>query len=119
MWRVWAWLAFLRHLDLVGVKQPFEQNFVLWNSVLPSTNLPDQSADPGELAWFYPGQWFGVDMPVPTIQLKWLRRAQQDYEYLILAQSRGEAINALQLARVLTKPVELSPGQTPTLRMHS
>ena len=36
---------------------------------------------------------------------------QQDYEYLLLAQERGEAINALQLARLITKPVELEQGQ--------
>jgi hypothetical protein len=107
--RVWAWLAFLRH----NVKHKIEQNFILWDTTLPITAGPDQPANPGELVWFYPGEWFGVDLPVPTVQLKWLRRAQQDYEYLLLAQIRGETINALQLARLITKPVELQPGQPP------
>ncbi|HET6250139.1 MAG TPA: hypothetical protein VFE47_20780 [Tepidisphaeraceae bacterium] len=111
--RVWAWLAFLRHLDGFGVRNVFEQNYILWNTTLPLAARPDQRADPGELIWFYPGDWFGVDMPVPTIQMKWLRRAQQDYEYLLLAQERGQAINALQLARLITKPVELEQGQRP------
>lgn len=98
--RIWAWLAFLRHADLV-----------LWNDSLPAVNAPLEPADPSSLVWFYPGQWFGIDQPLPTIQLKWLRRAQQDYEYLWLASQRGEVINALQMARLITKPVEIQPGQ--------
>ena len=111
--RMWAWLAFLRHLDVFGAKHPDEKNFIMWNSTLPLAGGPDEPAAPGELVWFYPGQWFGVDMPLATVQLKWLRRAQQDYEYLLLAQQRGEAINTLQLARLIAKPVELHPGQSP------
>ena len=57
---------------------------------LPSLSDPTAPADPNELIWFYPGEWFGLDQPVPTIQLKWLRRAQQDYEYLYLARQRGQ-----------------------------
>ena len=72
---------------------------------------PNDPADPNTLTWFYPGQWFGVSEPVPTIQLAWLRRAQQDYEYLWLAAQQGEVINALQMARLITKPVEIQPGQ--------
>src|SRR5206468_8180683 len=60
-----------------------------------------------------PGSWFGVDEPVPTIQLKWLRRAQQDFEYLFLARQRGELLNATVMARLLAKPVEIQPGQAP------
>jgi hypothetical protein len=98
--RVWAWLAFLRRADLI-----------LWDDVLPTVDSAGQPADPNTLTWFYPGKWFGVPGLVPTIQLEWLRRAQQDYEYLWLAAQRGEVINALQLARLITKPVEIRPGQ--------
>lgn len=109
---VWAWLAYLRHLDSFGVSHVFEQNLVVCDSTLPRTNSLEQPADPGDLVWFYPGEWFNADAPLATLQLKWLRRAQQDYEYLVLAQERGEPITALQLARLLTKPVELQPGQS-------
>jgi hypothetical protein len=51
---------------------------------------------------------------VPTVQLKWLRRAEQDYEYLHLARERGEVLNALLLARLITKPVKISPAKPPT-----
>src|SRR5690606_8386034 len=72
---------------------------------------PQEAADPNQMIWFYPGDWFGLDQPVPTIQLKWLRRAQQDYEYLYLAQERGEVLNALVMARLITKPVQIQPHQ--------
>lgn len=97
--RLWAFLAFLR-----------QAKFILWGSALPTLTDPTAPANPNELIWFYPGTWFGVDEPVPTVQLKWLRRAQQDFEYLWLAKDR-DMINALQMARLITKPVEL--GQSP------
>ena len=98
--RVWAWLAFLRGADLI-----------VWDHALPMVDSPEDPADPNTLTWFYPGKWFGVSDPVPTIQLTWLRRAQQDYEYLWLAAQRGEVINALQMARLMSKPVEIQSGQ--------
>jgi hypothetical protein len=85
--------------------------FVRWNSVLPKTNSPTELADPNDLVWFYPGSWFGVDGPVPTVQLKWLRRAQQDYEYIFLSRQRGNSIDPLVMARLMTKPVQLAPEQ--------
>jgi hypothetical protein len=100
--RVWAWLAFLRNAHLI-----------LWNQALPTVTQPTDPGDPNELVWFYPGEWFGLDHPVPSIQLKWLRRAQEDYEYLWLARQRGEVIHALQMARLITKPVQIATGQYP------
>ena len=49
--------------------------------------------------------------PVPTIQLKNLRRAQQDFEYLFIALQRGVGVNASLISRLITKPVEIQPGQ--------
>lgn len=100
--RVWAWVAFLRNATLIQ-----------WDNCLPTTSTLAQSADPNELVWFYPGEWFGTDQIVPTVQLKWLRRAQQDYEYLYLARERGSVLNVLPMARVLAKPVEIQPNQAP------
>jgi hypothetical protein len=100
--RVWSWLAFLRQASLIQ-----------WPSPLPRTGNPSEWADPNDVVWFYPGGWFGASEPLATIQLKWLRRAQQDYEYLWLARTRGETINAALLARLMTKPVEIRPGQVP------
>jgi hypothetical protein len=111
--RLWAWLSFLPlPPPQLGVQYGPVQ-FIRWTSALPKDSDPKQPADPNELIWFYPGSWFGVDQPVSTIQLKWLRRAQQDYEYLYLARQRGDVINALFMSRLMTKPVELQPDQQP------
>jgi hypothetical protein len=100
--RLWAWLAYLRRSQMIQ-----------WRTTLPTNENADLPADPSELTWFYPGEWFGVDEPLPTIQLKWLRRAEQDAEYLYLADQRGEKIRALVMARLITKPVEIPLTQVP------
>lgn len=100
--RLWAWLAYLRHADLIR-----------WSDALPDQDDPTAAAEPSKLTWFYPGSWFGVDEPVASIQLKWLRRAQQDYEYLLMAEQRGMRTDALLLARLITRQVELRPVQAP------
>jgi hypothetical protein len=110
--RLWAWLAYLR-----------QAQWISFADALPSLSDPTAPADPNELIWFYPGEWFGLDQPVPTIQLKWLRRAEQDYEYLKLVRDRADAakdangraarLTSLVMARLVTKPVEIQPGQTP------
>jgi hypothetical protein len=111
--RLWAWLSFLPlPPPALGVQYGPVQ-FIRWLGALPKDSDPKHPADPSELIWFYPGSWFGIDEPVPTIQLKWLRRAQQDFEYLYLARQRGDAINALFMARLMAKPVELQPNQQP------
>jgi hypothetical protein len=111
--RLWAWLSFLPlPPPQFGVRYG-PVRFIYWPSALPRNNEPEQAADPNELIWFYPGSWFGLDEPVPTIQLKWLRRAQQDFEYLFLAQQRGDMLNALYMSRLMSKPVEIQPGQSP------
>jgi hypothetical protein len=104
--RVWSWLAFLG-------PQAMSAQVIGWDGALPHTRSPDEAANPNDLTWFYPGRWFGIDEPVPTIQLKWLRRAQQDYEYLHLARQRGQVMYALIMARRMTRPVQTSPNEAP------
>jgi hypothetical protein len=79
--RLWAWLAFLRHADVI-----------VW---------PDTSN------WFYAGAPFEQSHPVASSQLLWLRRAEQDYEYLWLAQQRGQVALATQIAGLLTRFVQV------------
>ncbi len=100
--RLFAWLAYLRSADLV-----------MCGPSLPQTSDARESADPDDLTWFYPGEWFGLDQPVPTLQLKWLRRAEQDYEYLLVAKSRGDRVGPLLTARAITKPVQILNSQSP------
>ncbi len=97
-----AMLAFLRNVKLV-----------IWNDTLPEAVSIDQPSAAGETAWFYPGEWFALDRPLETIQLKWARRAQEDYEYLQLARQHGDGETAAQIARLLVRPVELRSGQQP------
>jgi hypothetical protein len=111
--RLWAWLSFLPLPPPQMNVQYGPVQTIRWSTALPRNDNPLQPADPSELLWFYPGSWFGVDEPVPTIQLKWLRRAQQDYEYLYLAKQRGDPLNTLLIARLMSKPVELLPGPEP------
>lgn len=97
--RVWAWLAYVRGASIIR-----------FDDVLPDAGQ-NERADPNALTWFYPGSWFGVEGPVPSLQLKWLRRAEQDFEYLTLADARGQRLNARLMARLLTRPVQVQPGQ--------
>src|SRR5439155_24839096 len=100
--RLWAWLAFLRQSQVIG-----------WDGALPHSHNAQEPADPNELTWFYPGRWFGVDEPVPTIQLKWLRRAQQDVEYLYIAKQRGQGTFLLVMSRARVEPVQMPPNEEP------
>jgi hypothetical protein len=111
--RLWAWFASVPlPPPPLGIQYGAVQ-YIRWPGALPKQDKPTDPADPNEMVWFYPGSWFGIDQPVPTLQLKWLRRAQQDFEYIYLARQRGETINALVMARLLSKPVELQPNQQP------
>jgi hypothetical protein len=96
-----AWLAFLRSAALIVADGP-----------LPGVDSGDDASSAIASPWFYPGSWFGMKEPVATVQLKWCRRAQQDYEYLWLARQRGDGDGALHVARLILKPVELADGQT-------
>ena len=96
--RLWGWLAFLRgatHLQPGAALPP------------PSDG---EAGDPTRMVLFYPGEAFGVSGPVPSVQLKWLRRAQQDYEYLHAAAARQEETYARVIARGLVRPVRVEAG---------
>jgi len=67
----------------------------------------DRSWDRGSrLALLYPGGPVGVEMPLPSLRLKALRRGQQDVEYLALLEERLE-LAPWQLRRMV---VELLPS---------
>jgi hypothetical protein len=98
-----AWLAFLRDADLLTCGAP-----------LPSTRSPADAVRADELPWFYPGSWYGIDGPLPTLQLKWLRQAAQDYQVLRLAAAAGDRDAALAVCRLIARPVELGASATPS-----
>jgi hypothetical protein len=102
--RLWSWLAYLREADMA-----------VFSATLPAEASPATPADPADLVWFYPGKWFNRPdlIAVPSVQLKWLRQGEQDYEYLQLARERGELMNTRVMARLMCKPVMIDVGQAP------
>ena len=100
--RLWAWLAYLRHADLIR-----------WSDALPDQDDPTAAADPSKLTWFYPGSWFGVDEPVASIQLKWLRRAAAGLRISFAGGAAWNADGCTAAGAMITRQVELRPVQAP------
>lgn len=98
--RTLAWLAFSRDASLVRFGQ-----------ALPEMAVSDQPARASQLPLFYPGQWYGTDAPLQTLSLKWIRQAEQDYEYLYEANQHGDRAVALKMCQLITRPVQLQPAQ--------
>lgn len=57
----------------------------------------------GEGSLVYPARAVGFDGVVPTIRLKALRDAIEDYEYLAILQRSGKAAEAQEVVRSLTQ----------------
>ncbi len=101
-----GWLAFLRDATVVTCGRP-----------LPSTAAAASAVPVDEVPWFYPGSWYGVDGPLPTLQLKWLRQAEQDYEVLRAAADAGDGPAAAATCRLIVKPVDVDGPATPVLSL--
>lgn len=95
------WLGFLRRARVIDV-----------GPVLPADAKPLTWQDPGQVVWFYPGEWFGLSEPVPSTQLKWFAQALQRAELLRIVAERGQRIDALVIAQLLLRPVALEPRQS-------
>jgi Domain of unknown function (DUF4091) len=54
---------------------------------------------PGEGLLVYPGADAGVDGPVPSMRLKWLRKGVEDYEYVEMLKQAGRGDWALSVIR--------------------
>jgi hypothetical protein len=86
-----------------------DASLILCPNSLPGPDNHITRAD--QLIWCYPGEAFGVDHPLATVQLKWIRQAEQDYEYLYLAAQHKDQAAALKMTQLLSRPVQLQPGQ--------
>jgi hypothetical protein len=65
------------------------------------------------LAWFYPGERFGIDGPIPTIRLKIQRNAVQDVNLLDrVAKARGETQYKADLAKQVPIRLWKQPSAT-------
>lgn len=94
-----AWQAFLQ-----GHEAIFLPHTTQWPEDLMTRSIeePEQRSD----TWLvYPGRFFGVDGPVPSMRLKQLRIGLQEYRYLRLLESLGRAETARLLAGSLIKAV--------------
>ncbi len=101
--RTLAWLAFSRDASLVLCGNP-----------LPVHLSEALHPQPGNrLTLCYPGAWFATDAPLATIQLKWLREAEQDYEYLMLASQADDRAVSLSMCQLTTRPLQLQAAQKP------
>lgn len=69
----------------------------------------------GDALLIYPGQFVGMDGPVPSIRLKALRRGSQDYEYMRLLAEKtggGQAVDEIADSVLFRAMHEaLKPGQ--------
>lgn len=78
--------------------------------VAPGVSSPSQPEVANRAVWFYPGDWFGTrGAAVPSIGIKWARRAQQDREIFELARRRGANVLAQTVARRATRIGENVP----------
>jgi hypothetical protein len=98
--RTLAWLAFARDASLV-----------LTGAALPDNGTKQTPVQADESPCFYPGQWYGIDGPLATLQLKWNRQAEQDFEYLFLASQHNDRSDALKMCQLITRQVQLQPAQ--------
>jgi hypothetical protein len=94
--RTEGWLAYQRGAALIH-----------WADAMAASD----ASHPAPAAWFVPGKPFGIEGPLQTIQLKWARQAEQDYEYLVRSNQRGRGAAATQLCRLLTRTIRLQPTQ--------
>ncbi len=92
--RTLAALAYLRDASMVQCGNP-----------LPPSDGPAQA---DQLVWFYPGKPFGTDRPLPTLQLKWLSQAVQDYACFSQSPHQDDV---QKMCRLICRPVKLLPGQ--------
>ena len=86
-----------------------DASVILCGKPLPAPGRPSTRAD--QLLWCYPGEEFGVEFPLATVQLKWIRQAEQDYEYMVLASQQKDYNTSMKMSQLISKPVQLSPGQ--------
>ena len=92
-----AWQAFLQDHEAIFLDQV--------------TNWPDDVFDrpirarkkPTDGWLVYPGQWFGLDTPVPSVRLKHLQLGIQDYQRLKLLEKNGRKETAKLIAGSLIK----------------
>ncbi|MGO8678617.1 MAG: DUF4091 domain-containing protein [Limisphaerales bacterium] len=111
-YRVPAWMAWrdgMKGLLYWGGMSYWRQTEDPWTQApfFTGNGLPQQGAKGilynGEGSLVYPARALGYDGVAPTLRLKALRDAIQDYEYLAILQRSGKAEEARNVVRSLTR----------------
>ena len=116
--RTWGWIPW-KYRDSVSTMCEwgtfYHGNLKRWRDPSLAAALGGKQVLNGDALLIYPGEFVGVDQPIPSIRLKVLRRGSQDYEYLwLLAQRTGDVQAGDDLlAGVLFRAMHeaLKPGQ--------
>jgi hypothetical protein len=116
--RTWGWIPW-KYRDSVTTMCEwgtfYHGDGKRWRDPSLASALGGKQVLNGDALLIYPGDFLGLDGPVPCIRLKALRRASQDYQYLwLLSQRTGGARAADQIVdSVLLRAMHeaLKPGQ--------
>ncbi len=93
--RLLAWLAFSRDASLVQM----------------GSALPAESASVNALPLIFPASCYHTNAPLPSLGLKWLRSAEQDYECLWLAAQHHDRDASMAICGLVTRSLQLQPVQ--------
>lgn len=91
------WQAFLQGDDAVWIA-----NTTRWPKALLDEPIC-RRGEPSDAWLVYPGRWFGLDAPIPSVRLKQLMLGAQDYQYLKLLDASGRGASARLIAGSLIK----------------
>ena len=97
MTRSLPWQAFLQGHDAVVLPHTTD-----WPDDLLDSPIRDRS-QPSDTWLLYPGRYFGLCEPLPSVRLKQLQLGIQDYQYLRLLERHGRGESARLLAGSLIK----------------
>jgi hypothetical protein len=91
--RAWGWIPWKYRETVTTMCEWgtfFHAGGKRWRDPKISAALGGKQVLNGDAVMIYPGEFVGLDGPVPSIRLKALRRGSQDYEYMwLLAQLTG------------------------------
>ena len=93
----WGGMSYWRQIDDPWTQAPF------YTGSGRTAARPERHRLHGEGSLVYPARAVGYDGIVPTIRLKALRDAIEDYEYLAILQRLGKAAEAQKVVRSLTE----------------
>jgi hypothetical protein len=102
------WLSW--HYDITGFlywSSNYWSNYKTSQGVWEAPNFRPESGFWGEGVLLYPGHPAGIYGFVPSIRLKLIREAMEDYEYMILASKQGKTNQVDQIVNQIVTTFQL------------